>query len=171
MRRRRTSSTLKKHFLMVHWRQNGWTKYSTWLKNVLNLRRPPTRQSTLVSIWTQAQRSRPRGASETTFQKILDELLSEKNFLLDQDIAGTRMIVPKWEYSLEYEYQVRRQAIKLCVRKGLQLQDATAGARILCVVCNVHVFWATSPGSEGNALRGETVWAKLRCSTSLRRTE
>ena len=47
--------------------------------------------------------------TETTFPKILDELLSEKNFLLDRNIAGTRMIVPKWDHCLEYEYQVRRQ--------------------------------------------------------------
>ena len=34
------------------------------------------------------------------------------------------MIVPKWEHCLEYEYQVRRQAIKLCVRKGFSFQSA-----------------------------------------------
>ena len=62
--------------------------------------------------------------TETTFPKILDELLSEKNFLLDRNIAGTRMIVPKWEHCLEYEYQVRSQAIKLCVRKGYSFQSA-----------------------------------------------
>ena len=61
---------------------------------------------------------------ETTFPKILDELLSDKNFLLDRNIAGTRMIVPKWDHCLEYEYQVRRQAIKLCVRKGHSFQSA-----------------------------------------------
>ena len=59
-----------------------------------------------------------------TFPKILDELLSEKNFLLDRNIAGTRKIVPKWEHCLEYEYQVRSQAIKLCVRKGYSFQSA-----------------------------------------------
>ena len=62
--------------------------------------------------------------TEMTFPKILDELLSEKNFLLDRIIAGTKMIVPKWEHCLEYEYQVRRQAIKLCVRKGFSFQSA-----------------------------------------------
>ena len=33
---------------------------------------------------------------ETTFTKFLDESLSEKNFLLEREIAGTRMIVPNW---------------------------------------------------------------------------
>ena len=50
--------------------------------------------------------------------------MSEKNFLLDRNIAGTRMIVPEWEHCLEYEYQVRRQAIKLCVRKGFSFWSA-----------------------------------------------
>ena len=34
------------------------------------------------------------------------------------------MIVPKWDHCLEYEYQVRRQAIKLIVRKGYSFQSA-----------------------------------------------
>ena len=62
--------------------------------------------------------------TEMTFPKMLDQLLSEKNFLLDRNIAGTKMIGPKWDHCLEYEYQVRRQAIKLCVRKGYSFQSA-----------------------------------------------
>ena len=69
-------------------------------------------------------RSSRTSQKQATFPKILDELLSEKNFLLDRNIAGTRMIVPKWEHCLEYEYQVRRQAIKLCVWKGFSFQSA-----------------------------------------------
>ena len=62
--------------------------------------------------------------TETTFPKILDELLSEKNLLLDRNIASTKMIVPKWDHFLEHEYQVRRQGIKLCIRKGYSFQSA-----------------------------------------------
>ena len=85
--------------------------------------------SVMSNLWLLSkmrQPSRPIFAdfTETTFPKILDELLSEKNFLLDRNIAGTRMIVPKWEHCLEYEYQVRSQAIKLCVRKGYSFQSA-----------------------------------------------
>ena len=83
----------------------------------------------MSNLWLLAKMRQPARQifadfSETTFPKILDELLSEKNFLLDRNIAGTRMIVPKWEHCLEYEYQVRRQAIKLCVRKGFSFQSA-----------------------------------------------
>ena len=85
--------------------------------------------SVMSNLWLLSkmrQPSRPIFAdfTESTFPKILDELLSEKNFLLDRNIAGTRMIVPKWEHCLEYEYQVRSQAIKLCVRKGYSFQSA-----------------------------------------------
>ena len=85
--------------------------------------------SVMFNLWLLAKMRQPARQifadfTETTFPKILDELLSEKNFLLDRNIAGTRMIVPKWEHCLEYEYQVRRQAIKLCVRKGFSSQSA-----------------------------------------------
>ena len=85
--------------------------------------------SVMSNLWLLAKMRQPARQifadfTETTFPKILDELLSEKNFLLDRNIAGTRMIVPKWDHCLEYEYQVRRQAIKLCVRKGYSFQSA-----------------------------------------------
>ena len=86
--------------------------------------------SVMSNLWLLAKMRQPARQifadfTETTFPKILDELLSEKNFLLDRNIAGTRIIVPKWEHCLEYEYQVRRQAIKLCVRKGFSFQSAS----------------------------------------------
>ena len=104
--------------------------------------------SVMSNLWLLAKMRQPARQifadfTETTFPKILNELLSEKNFLLDRNIAGTRMVVPKWEHCLEYEYQVRRQAIKLCVRKGFLLpvslvvrvprcgtQDGTLGATV-----------------------------------------
>ena len=85
--------------------------------------------SVISNLWLLSKMRQPSRQifadfTETTFPKILDELLSEKNFLLDRNIAGTRMIVPKWEHCLEYEYQVRSQAIQLCVRKGYSFQSA-----------------------------------------------
>ena len=85
--------------------------------------------SVMSNLWLLAKIRQPARQifaefTETTFPKILDELLSEKNSLLDRNIAGTRMIVPKWDHCLEYEYQVRRQATKLCVRKGYSFQSA-----------------------------------------------
>ena len=85
--------------------------------------------SVMSNLWLLAKMRQPArqifaNFTETTFPKILNELRSEKNFLLDRNIAGTRMIVPKWDHCLEYEYQVRRQAIKLCVRKGYSFQSA-----------------------------------------------
>ena len=83
--------------------------------------------SVMSNLWLLAKMRQPARQifadfTETTL-KILDELLSEKNFLLDRNIAGTR-IVPKWDHCLECEYQVRRQAIKLCVRKGYSFRSA-----------------------------------------------
>ena len=81
--------------------------------------------------------------TETTFPKILDELLSEKNFLLDRNIAGTRMIVPKWEHCLEYERHHRTLVMTLagvkllvserCVKKFLMLICRLAAPLLLYV--------------------------------------
>ena len=59
--------------------------------------------SVMSDLWLLAKMRQPARQifadfTESTFPKILDELLSEKNFLLDRNIAGTRMIVPKWEH-------------------------------------------------------------------------
>ena len=83
--------------------------------------------SVMSDLWLLAEMRQPARQifadfTETTLPKISDELLSEKNFLFDRNIAGTRMIVPKCDHCLEYECQVRRQAIKLCVRKGYSFQ-------------------------------------------------
>ena len=59
--------------------------------------------SVMSNLWFLAKMRQPARQifadfTDTTFPKILDELLSETNFLLDRNIAGTRMIVPKWEH-------------------------------------------------------------------------
>ena len=67
--------------------------------------------------------------------------------------------------------------------KKVQLQGATAAgvsrqrptqcacARTVCAVCVYSVFRPSSPRDKGSAPRGEMEWAKLCCSTPLRRLE
>ena len=51
----------------------------------------------------------------------LDELLSEDMFQLEQEVAGEKMITPRWEHCLEYEYQLRKEAIKRATEDNLPL--------------------------------------------------
>ena len=50
---------------------------------------------------------------ENTFTKFLDELLSEMYFLLEREVAGSKMIVPNWAHFHEYDFQIRKEALKL----------------------------------------------------------
>ena len=50
---------------------------------------------------------------ETTFSKFLDEFLGEKNFLLEREVAGSKLVVPDWTHCLDYEFQLRKEALRL----------------------------------------------------------
>ena len=54
-------------------------------------------------------------------QDLLDELLSEDTFQLEQEVAGEKMITPRWEHCLEYKYQLRKEAIKRATEDNLSL--------------------------------------------------
>ena len=43
--------------------------------------------------------------NDRTGSDLLDELLSDDMFQLEQEVAGEKMITPRWEHCLEYEYQ------------------------------------------------------------------
>ena len=112
--------------------------------------------SVMSNLWLLSkmrQPSRPIFAdfTETTFPRILDELLSEKNFLLDRNIAGTRMIVPKWEHCLEYEYQPRRGAQDGALdavvdHRELELRPGTSSLGVSS--CPQHRSGTAPPGSR-----------------------
>ena len=65
---------------------------------------------------------------ESTFTKLLDELLSEKNFLLEREIAGCKMVVPEWAHCLEYEFQIRKEALRLVREEGQSIEKAYGAA-------------------------------------------
>ena len=50
---------------------------------------------------------------ETTFSKSLDELLGEKNFYLEREVAGSKLVVPDWTHCLDYEFPLRKEALRL----------------------------------------------------------
>ena len=79
----------------------------------------------MTHMWLLAQMRQPTRPAysdlkETTFTKFLDELLSEKNSLLEREVAGSKMLVPNRAHCLEYEFQLRKEALKLVREEGLR---------------------------------------------------
>ena len=62
--------------------------------------------------------------TDRTFADILEELLSENMFMLQREVAGVPLVVPRWEHCLEYEYQLRKEAIRLTVEENFSIQAA-----------------------------------------------
>ena len=58
------------------------------------------------------------------FSDILEELLSENMFMLQREVAGMPLVVPRWEHCLEYEFQLRKEAIRLTVEENFSIQAA-----------------------------------------------
>ena len=62
--------------------------------------------------------------TDRTFSDILEELLSENMFMLQREDAGMPLVVPRWEHCLEYEFQLRKEAIRLTVEENFSIQAA-----------------------------------------------
>ena len=80
----------------------------------------------LLALMRQPTRPLHADLKENTFTKFLDELLSEKIFLLERDIASSRMIVPIWTHCLEYEFQLRKKHSSLRAKQDNLLKQRSA---------------------------------------------
>ena len=58
------------------------------------------------------------------FRAFCDELLSDKNFLLEKEIGGHKVIRPEWDLCLGYELDLRREAVKLTKEQWMSIQQA-----------------------------------------------
>ena len=59
-----------------------------------------------------------------TFIDFLDELLSERNLLMDKTFGENRVVRPDWSLCMGFELELRREAIKYTREKGLSIQEA-----------------------------------------------
>ena len=59
-----------------------------------------------------------------TFPTFCDELLSDKNFLLDKEIGGNKVIKPDWSLRMGYELELRKEAIRLTKEQGMAMKQA-----------------------------------------------
>ena len=71
----------------------------------------------MINFWLLAQ-LRQRG------RQLSAELLSTDNFLMKRQIEGETWAAPVWTHCMEYEFQLRRDAMKLCREQGYSIQAA-----------------------------------------------
>ena len=73
-----------------------------------------TKYKVMSNMWLMAQMRQPgrrlyEDFNDRTWSDMLDELMSEDMFQLEQEVAGEKMVRPRWEHCLEYEYQLRKR--------------------------------------------------------------
>ena len=88
-----------------------------------------TKYEVLTNLWLLGQSRQPgrkmyADFTENTWPKFLKELLNEDNFGLQREIQGEVWATPAWTHCLEYEYQLRKEALRLCFEDGYSIQEA-----------------------------------------------
>ena len=62
--------------------------------------------------------------TEMTFPRFCDELLSQKNFLLDKEFGPKRITAPDWDICMACELEIRREAVRLATEEGYAVERA-----------------------------------------------
>ena len=75
--------------------------------------------SILTNLWLLAQMRQPGRTiyadfDRNTFIDFLETLLDKDNFNFYKEVDGRPMISPSWTYCLSYEFELRKEAIRLC---------------------------------------------------------
>ena len=87
-----------------------------------NMEELRTKYKIMTNLWLLVQMPEPRrrlyvDLDKDTFGDFVDVLISEKNFLLERRINGVKMIIPQWEHCLNYEQELRNEAIWLTIEQ------------------------------------------------------
>ena len=65
-----------------------------------------------------------RDFDRSTFIDFLEKLLDKQNFNLHKEVNGTLLLLPKWPDCLSYEYEIRKEALRLCREEGYGIKAA-----------------------------------------------
>ena len=87
-----------------------------------------TKYKVMANMFLLAQMRQPsrhlyRGLEVNTLSDFLDELLSDRNFLMESD-DDEKLVIPPWTQCLSYEFNIRKDAVRLCMEEGFALKDA-----------------------------------------------
>ena len=85
--------------------------------------------SILTNLWLLAQMRQPGRTiyadfDRNTFIDFLETLLDKDNFNFYKEVDGRPMISPSWSYCLSYEFELRKEAIRLCKEQSFGIQSA-----------------------------------------------
>ena len=85
--------------------------------------------SILTNLWLLAQMRQPGRTiyadfDRNTFIDFLETLLDKDNFNFYKEVDGRPMISPSWTYCLSYEFELRKEAIRLCKEQSFGIQSA-----------------------------------------------
>ena len=106
----------------------------------------------MTHMWLLAkmrQPNRPMFADldEKTWNTFLEELLNRENFNFRREIEGSgEMVGPDWNHWLEYEFQLRKEGLRLIREQGVSIQRALWAAyapsirATLCRQCPLTFF-------------------------------
>ena len=88
-----------------------------------------TKYEVMSHMWLLSQMRQPGrqlfvDLTDRTYADVLEELLSENMFMLLRELAGFPLVVSRCEHCLEYEYQSRKEAIRLTVEENFPIQAA-----------------------------------------------
>ena len=87
-----------------------------------------TKYKVMANMFLLAQMRQPsrhlyRGLEVNTFSDFLDELLRDRNFLMESD-DDEKLVIPPWNQCLNYEFNIRKEAVRFCMEEGFALKDA-----------------------------------------------
>ena len=62
--------------------------------------------------------------TRTTWNDFLDTLLDRDNFNFHKEVNGRTLISPCWTFCLSYEFELRKEALRLCKEQAMGVQAA-----------------------------------------------
>ena len=89
-----------------------------------------TKYQVLSNLWLLAKLRQPgralyRDLDERTWHLLLEELLNRKNFAFQRQLENSEVMVgPDWNHCLEYEFQIRKEALRRTEEDGLAIGAA-----------------------------------------------
>ena len=89
----------------------------------------------MTNMWLPAQMKQPgrsihRDFDRCTFVDFLETLLEKKHFNLHKEVNGTLLLVPRWTNCVSYEFQIRKEASRLCREEGAGIKAASLWATL-----------------------------------------
>ena len=83
----------------------------------------------LTNLWLLGQMRQPgrsiyQDFTRTTWNDFLDTLLDRDNFNFHKEVNGRTLISPCWTFCLSYEFELRKEAFRLCKEQAMGVQAA-----------------------------------------------